>query len=397
MGKAPHPGRYPWFRKTGAPVNIVEVINIPWWNAAAQYCITITDALMQRGHRVAVIAGQETPSYRKAIALNIPADPLVSFRPAHFPGDLMNIKHAFRTVYHDVQIVNVHTAPAQTMFVLARALFGLRYRLIRTRVDAREIKRHPLNRFSYRSLDGIIVANNADREEILSFTGLPGHRVKIIHAGVDTARFRPGGETAENRQKFGLPPGVPVVGNIARRSPVKGHDVFFRAAHLIHNEVPDAVFVTAGVDDTVSLDALRTMADRAGVLEKTIFLDYVDPVGELITCLDVGVVSSVGSENHSRITLEYMACGVPVVGSQVGDIAELIDDRKTGFIVRPGDFVALADAVIRLLKDRELCGVFGYTARRLVEQRFSISTFAEMTELFYLDVLHRKRNDAARE
>lgn len=397
MGKAAAPGRYCRPRRTEFPVNIIEVINVPWWNAAAQYCITITDALMQRGHRAAVIAGQETPSYQKAVALNIPVDPLVNFSPIHFLGDLMSIKNAFRTVYHDVQIVNVHTAPAQTLFVLARALFDLRYRLIRTRVDARGIKQHPFNKYSYRGLDGIIVANNADREELLSFTGLAGHRVKIIHAGVDTGRFRHTGGTEENRQKYGLPSGVPVVGNIARRSPVKGHDVFFKAAHLIHNEVPDAVFVTAGVDDTVSLEALREMARQAGVLEKTVFLNYVDTVEELINCLDVGVVSSVGSENHSRITLEYMACGVPVVGSQVGDIAELIDDRKTGFVVRPGDFVAMADAVVRLLKDRELRGVFGYTARRLVEQRFSIDTFAELTELFYLDVLRRKRNTTAQE
>ena len=239
-------------------------------------------------------------------------------------------------------------------------------------------------------MSGVIVANKADQEEIGSFTNLPGNRIKIIHAGVDTDRFRNTGKKAESRQKFHIPSDAPVIGNIARRSPVKGHDVFFKAAQLVQSDMKNAFFVTAGVNDTVSLESLRGMAEQAGVLERTLFLEYVDNVEELINCLDIGIVSSVGSENHSRITLEYMACGIPVVGSNVGDIAELIEDRKTGFLVRAGDFVAMADAVIRLLKDNELREIFGYRARGLAEQNFSINNFAESTELFYMGVMSRK-------
>ncbi len=372
-------------------MKIVEVINIPWWNAAAQYCITIADALSKRGHSIVVMSEKDTPSYKKALALNMQTDTMLSFKPLHLFADLSYIKNAFRTVYNDVQVVNVHTAHAQTVFAVAKFLFSLRYRLIRTRVDSRKIKHYPFNKVSYRSLNGIIVSNRADREEVLSFTQLPKNRVKIIHAGVDTARFKQINSKTEERLKFHIQSDASVIGNIARRSPVKGHDVFFKAAQLIHNDIKNAVFVTAGVDDTVSLETLRSMAEQAGVLENTVFLDYVDNVEGLISCLDIGIVSSVGSENHSRITLEYMACGVPVVGSNVGDIAELIDDRKTGFVVRPGDFVAMADAVIRLLKDKELREVFGYHARKLTEQKFSINSFAESTELFYMEALGRKK------
>ena len=371
-------------------MKIVEVINVPWWNAAAEYCITISSALSKRGHNVVVLCEKDTPSYKKAVAENLQVESMISFRPLHFLSDLLTIKRAFRTLYNDVQIVNVHTAHTQTLFVIAKVLFGLRYKLIRTRVDSRKIKRYPFNKFSYKSMSGVIVANTADREEVASFTRLPGNRITIIHAGVDTERFCHMGGKAESRQKFHIPPGVPVIGNIARRSPVKGHDVFFKAAQLIQSDMKDAFFVTAGVDDTVSLESLRGMAEQAGVAERTLFLDFVDNVAELITSLDIGMVSSIGSENHSRITLEYMACGVPVVGSNVGDIAELIEDRKTGFLVGAGDFVAMADAVIRLLKDNELREVFGYRARRLAEQKFSINSFAESTELFYMGVLSRK-------
>ncbi len=372
-------------------MRVVEVINVPWWNASAEYCVTISDAMAKRGHNITVMCEEGTPSCKKAVECNLQVDTVLNFRASHFIGDLFNIKNAFRTVYNDAQIVNVHTAHAQTMFIAARALFNLRYKLIRTRVDSRKIKHYPFNKFSYRSVNGIIVANIADQCEVLSFTDLPENRVKIIHAGVDTGRFKQIGDKTGERRRFNIPRDALVVGNIARRSPVKGYDVFFKSAHIIQSEIENTFFVTAGVNDTVSLDALRDMAASAGVLERTVFLDYVDNVEELINCLDIGIVSSTGSENHSRITLEYMACGVPVVGSDVGDVSELIENRKTGFVLKPGDFVALADAVIKLLKDRELREVFGYSARKLAEQKFSINSFAESTELFYSEVIGWKR------
>jgi len=372
-------------------MKVVEVVNIPWWNAAAEYCISVANALSNRGHNVIVICEKDTPAYQKAMELGLEVEPVLSFKPVGFISDLLTIKRMFRTIYNDIQIVNVHTATSQSLFVIAKKLFNLRYKMIRTRIDLRRIKHYPLNKLSYKNMDGFIVTNKNDRDELLLFTHLPENRVRIIHAGVDTDKFKKYKNVQELKTKFGIKPEGYVVGNIARRSTVKGHDVFFKSAQIIHNEIKDVIFVTAGVDDTISVEDLTEMAKQAGVLEKTRILGYVDRVEELINCFDVGVVSSVGSEKHSRITLEYMACGVPVVGSDIGNIPELVRDGETGFIVKPKDFVGMADAVIRLLKDKELREVFGYNARKLVEQKFSIKSFAEITELFYMEVIARKK------
>jgi len=372
-------------------MKVVEVVNIPWWNAAAEYCISVANALSNRGHNVIVICEKDTPAYQKAMELGLEVEPVLSFKPVGFISDLLTIKRMFRTIYNDIQIVNVHTATSQSLFVIAKKLFNLRYKMIRTRIDLRRIKHYPLNKLSYKSMDGFIVTNKNDRGELLLFTHLPENRVRIIHAGVDTDKFKKYKNVPELKIKFGIKPEAYVVGNIARRSTVKGHDVFFKSAQIIHNEIKDVIFVTAGVDDTISVEDLTEMAKQAGVLEKTRILGYVDRVEELINCFDVGVVSSVGSEKHSRITLEYMACGVPVVGSDIGNIPELVRDGETGFIFKPKDFVGMADAVIRLLRDKELREVFGYNARKLVEQKFSIKSFAEITELFYMEVIARKK------
>lgn len=268
-------------------MKVVEVVNIRWWNAAAEYCITVANALSKRGHDVIVICEKDTPSYEKALNLGLQVETMLHFKPLSFVSDLLTIKRMFRTIYNDIQIVNVHTAPSQSLFILAKKLFNLRYKIIRTRIDLRKIKHYPLNKLSYKSMDGIIVTNKHDMHELLSFTHLPENKIKIIHAGVDTEKFKKYKNIQELRTKFGIKSGVYVIGNVARRSPVKGHDVFFKSAQIIHNEIKDVMFVTAGVDDTVSIKDLTEMAMQAGVFEKTLILGYVDNIEELINCFDV--------------------------------------------------------------------------------------------------------------
>ncbi len=371
-------------------MKIVEVINLPWWNASAEYCISLSKTLSNRGHGIIVICEKDTPAHKKAIETGLEIDTLLTFKQRHILKDLLNIRKAFRGRYRDVQIVNVHTANAQSLFVIARLLFRLDFKLIKTRIDARKIKPHLLNRLSYRALEGVIVTNKKELEDIKSFAGISLNRIKVIHGSVDAEYFRPVEQKGIKRQKFNIPVTSLVVGNIARRSPIKGHDVFFKSAHLINTEIKNVFFVVAGVDDTISIDKLKNMAESAGVLDKTLFLGFVKDINELLECLDIGVVSSLGSENHSRITLEYMACGVPVVGSDVGAVGELIENGKTGFVVKPFDFVGLAEAVIRLLKKKEMHELFSYNARNMIEERYSSKTFAEKTEQFYAEVLSWK-------
>jgi len=100
--------------------------------------------------------------------------------------------------------------------------------------------------------------------------------------------------------------------------------------------------------------------------------------------VDIGVLSSIGSEAISRIVMEYMAMGKPVVSTAVGGLPELIVHGRTGMLVPPEDPSAMAEAIIALSKERERLSRMGALGRRRIEQAFSIEEKAcEMEDAFY--------------
>ena len=92
-------------------------------------------------------------------------------------------------------------------------------------------------------------------------------------------------------------------------------------------------------------------------------------------------------EGFGRVIIEGMACGIPIVASEVGGIPEIITHDKTGFLVPPKNPSALAKASIRFLNDKELARSMGLAARKKVEQEFSVEKMISETEKVYLSLL----------
>ena len=91
-----------------------------------------------------------------------------------------------------------------------------------------------------------------------------------------------------------------------------------------------------------------------------------------------------------RSVLEAMVSGKPVVASRVGGIVDLVQDGVTGILVEPGDYQALAKAIIRLLKDKGLRQKMGEEARKRVDERFSTEKMVAEIEKIYNELLKKK-------
>jgi glycosyltransferase involved in cell wall biosynthesis len=105
--------------------------------------------------------------------------------------------------------------------------------------------------------------------------------------------------------------------------------------------------------------------------------------------LDILVLSSQW-EGLPNVVLEAMAAGKPVVATNVGACAEVVVNGETGWIVPPQNPPALAEAVLRLLKDPELAGTMGRRGRRRVEEHFTVDKMVHRTEAVYEQVLSRE-------
>jgi L-malate glycosyltransferase len=174
---------------------------------------------------------------------------------------------------------------------------------------------------------------------------------------------------------------VGIVANFDR--PVKRLDLFLDAAKKVLDSGEDADFILIG--DGHLRSRLVHQAQTLGILSRVHFLGTVSDPAPYIAALSVGVLCS-DSEGLSNAILEYMAAGVPVVASNVGGNPELIQEGVTGLLVPRAGAKALAEAIVRLLRDRTLARTFSAAAKARVRREYSLEQFARNHERVYEQV-----------
>ena len=121
--------------------------------------------------------------------------------------------------------------------------------------------------------------------------------------------------------------------------------------------MPESAFVLAGEGELV--DQVRALAAQLGLEHDAHFIGRCARISELLAISEVCVLSSCGVEGFSNSIIEYMAAARPVVATDVGGAREAVTEGETGYIVAPGDDIAMADRIISLLQEPEKARAMG--------------------------------------
>ncbi len=235
--------------------------------------------------------------------------------------------------------------------------------------------------FLLRRLDGIIACAETQRRYLVRDEGLPEPLLKTIFNGVDHRKFKP-------RPKVDLPP-FPEGGASARRiaivaslTPEKGHEVFIEAAGITRKRFPDSRYFIIG--DGPERERLKERIGAAGLRESVVLLGIRRDLPELLPHFDLLALSSHPFRETLPIsTMEGMACGLPTVNTDVGSARDLVLDGETGYLVPPGNPVALSEAFSRILGDSEHAASLGRAARSRIEDLFTLDrSVADYTDYF---------------
>lgn len=286
------------------------------------------------------------------------------------------------------EIVHAHDAHAVAMTALAISLGGatLPTRLVAARRVTFHVGRNAFSRWKYRQVDRFICASAFIRS-ILIGDGIPADRLDVVYDGVDLKSVE-AAPLVNIHQTFWLPHGAPLVGNVAALDPDKGQRYLVDAAHLVVRKVPDARFLIVGQGE---LEPTLRQQIKHLHLEKHVFLTgFRSDVLSLQKGFDVFVMTSV-SEGLGTSALDAMACGRPVVATQVGGLPEVVDHRETGLLVPARDPASLAEAIIDLLQDRTLREQYGNAARERAREQFSVDRMIDETVEVYRRVAHTPR------
>ena len=231
------------------------------------------------------------------------------------------------------------------------------------------------------SFDGLVALTETERRRMLSL-GLDESKIRLIPNGIDMSRFNDMPRPEVFRRKFAI--ATPLITYAGRIAADKGCDVLVEAVARAKSQIGECTLLFAGADWGYR-SFLQRLSRRKGV--RAIFTGnlQLEDLKAAFVASDVFVLPSL-REAFGLSVLEAMLCGVPVVASFVGGVPSIVRDEDTGLLVRPSDPWGLAEAICRIVTDRELSTRLVANAKKMAA-KYSIESTVTQLEKYYEDIL----------
>lgn len=232
-----------------------------------------------------------------------------------------------------------------------------------------------LNRMLTPITDGFIACADTHAEFLMDFERFPSSKVFTIPNGIDTEVFKFDQEARDKwRNELKIPESSPIVGIVAALRPEKNHSLFLRAAAGVLAKLQDAHFVIAG--DGPERAGLVQLATDLEIQKNVHFLGSVRDIPGVLSMLDLFALTSHNEAKPVSI-LEAMACGRPVVATNVGSVSESVKDGVTGYLVPEGDVAEMTQHWLKVLCSYKAADSMGRIARENVVKDSSLDSMTE--------------------
>lgn len=384
------------------------------------YVRELSRELAQRGHRVDIFTRSQDPSVPHiemdglapgADVFHIPAGPeapynkhrLFNYLPefAHGVQEFAEREHVHYDIYHAHywlsgwvarELQKCQPAPVVQMF---HTLGAMKNAVARGAADRETERRIQVEREMMTFANRIVASTPRDREQMIELYDAPADKIVVIPPGVDLNLFRRVPIDIA-KEYVDTPSDFHSVLFVGRIDPVKGIDVWFEAMALLVKGNPDlrgkmcVCLIGGDLDEETMPDAelarLQALKDQLGIGDLVTFLGRraQDALPYYYSAADVVVMPSL-YESFGMVALEAMACGTPVVASDVGGLSFVVRDGETGFLVPERDPRALADCLEQLLHHPELRAQLGQRGIE-VAREYAWPLIADRIEALYREL-----------
>lgn len=224
----------------------------------------------------------------------------------------------------------------------------------------------------------LVIFNSETGSRNYQSMGMRAPHMQVIPNGFDVDRFAPDpARGVAQREAWGIPEGVPLVGIVGRLDPVKDHPTFLRMASLLRESHPEARFVCVGDGGTAYRQSLQALAASLGIADRTHWPGVCLDMPAAYNALSLLALTST-DEGFPNVLGEAMACGVPCIATPAGDAALLMGE--TGIIGGFGDEASLAGAASELLAETgEAKAARAAACRARILTTFSIEALVRKT------------------
>jgi glycosyltransferase involved in cell wall biosynthesis len=356
---------------------VLHTESSPGWGGQENRIIEEATGLKERGADVIIASQPGSVILERAREKGIETREV----PMRKSYDIPAILRLIRIIRDDrIDIINTHSGKDSLLAALAGRLSGKRPAIVRTRHLALPIT----SLVTYRHLPDRVVTVSRHVKKYLVSAGVPERMVTAVPTGVNTEVFNP--EIYDNtlREELGIREDVPLIGTVGILRKKKGHHHLLEAIPAVLRRFPEALFVFAG--DGPQWKNLHNAIKRLCLEKVVILLGRRRDVPRILQALDLFVLPTL-QEALGTAFLEAMAMEVPVIGTSVDGVTEVIEHGKTGMLVPPGDPGGLSNVIIELLEQPERAKTLAREGRKKVAACFTKERMCDGMINVYLSVL----------
>jgi glycosyltransferase involved in cell wall biosynthesis len=257
---------------------------------------------------------------------------------------------------------------------------------VRQEIEPRKVRHYELP-----NVDLLLAVSSHIRDALVN-NGIPAARVMTVYSGLDLRGITVEASPIQIRAKFGIPNDAPLLGTLASILPRKGHAVMLKALPRILSSFPGAHYFIIGTGDAGYEAVLRSQVKKLGLEGRVRFTGFQESVFGFLAACTV-YVHPVLMEGFGLAVLEAMAMGRPVIATTTGGLPEVVRNGETGLLVPPGDEIALAEAIVALLRDPERADAMGQAGRIRASALFSEELMMQHLRAAYELVLRRPNSN----
>ena len=333
-----------------------------------------------------ILVCSQNYDYKKIKSL---ADRVIVLKMAHQinPSSDIKVEKALRRIIKQLKpdIVYAHSSKAGALARIAD--LGLKNKVIynphgwafNMQQSAKKKEMYKwVEKISAHFCDKIVCISDAEKESALREKICKPSKLQVIYNGIDLEAIK--NTIPKTKAELNIPEDAFVVGMVGRLSKQKAPDVFVKAAKLIKDKIPNAYFLMVG--DGELRDQVESLINQYDLGSSFLITGWVDTPTAYMKIMDVGMLLS-RWEGFGLVLPEYMACGVPIVATNVDAIPNIIRDGVNGLLVKKDNYYEATKQVMVLYDNFEIKNKIVENATQCVNDKFNGQRVAQESRDIY--------------
>ncbi|MCD6115784.1 glycosyltransferase family 4 protein [bacterium] len=365
-------------------LNILFINSIQMWGGAEIWLMDVMHGLIGKGHKVTLVCQPDTILEKNArkegfdvvsVKMRSDFDPLV----------IMKIWRLMRKK-------NIHVLCTNMDKELRFGGIAAKLSEVKAVIPSREVD-YPLKnklryRFTYNYLADYIIANSFSTKNTLlkNAPWLQADRIEVVYKGISPEPYLEApDDRGKIRAEFGVGPEEHLVGFVGQIDERKCIKDIIRSIPAVLKELPDTKFLFAGKGNLE--EYLLEQKSKPGLTDKIIYAGFRKDIPAIMKAIDLLILPS-RVEGFGYVLIEAMAAAKPVVATNVSSIPEIVKNGETGLLVPVHKPEALAEAMLTILRDKNMAALMGKNGRDRMIGNFTIERMVTHIESIFLDFVN---------